>query len=145
NPKFESFPVLKKISYLDFYYYISSHHTFHSDQPSMQFETEMRFPYLDHQFVQKYFNCTNLDKGLTKKNNKSYLRKNVNKILSSDVLYMPKKGFSMPTKNWLKDVNLERDFSDLETYFGSEYKNWMNNPAKKWLMISTTYFLRNED
>ena len=51
----------------------------------------------------------------------------------------------MPTKNWLKDVNLERDFSDLETYFGSEYKNWMNNPAKKWLMISTTYFLRNED
>lgn len=145
NPKFESFPLLKKISYLDFYYYISSHHTFHSDQPSMQFETEMRFPYLDHQFVQKYFNCTNLDKGLTKKNNKPYLRKNVNKILSSDVLYMPKKGFSMPTKNWLKDVNLERDFSDLETYFGSEYKNWMNNPAKKWLMISTVYFLRNED
>ena len=145
NATFESLPLLKKISYLDFYYYISSHHSFHSDQPSMKFETEMRFPYLDHQFVQKYFNCTNLDKGLTKENNKPFLRKNVHNILSKDVLFMPKKGFSMPVKNWLKDVNLEQDFPELTTYFGDEYKNWINNPTKKWLMISTIYFLRNED
>lgn len=145
NATFESLPLLKKISYLDFYNYISSHHSFHSDQPSMKFETEMRFPYLDHQFVQKYFNCTNLDKGLTKENNKPFLRKNVHNILPKDVLFMPKKGFSMPVKNWLKDVNLELDFPELITYFGDEYKNWVNNPAKKWLMISTIYFLRNED
>lgn len=141
NPKFNSFPLLKKISYLDFYYYISSHHSNRSDISAMHFEIEMRFPFLDHLFVQKYFNNTKLDKNLNKNNNKPFLRKNVQDILSTDVLNMPKKGFSMPTEKWLKNINLENDFPEIKKYFANEYKQWANTSEKKWNIISSALLL----
>ncbi|TGN29374.1 asparagine synthase (glutamine-hydrolyzing) [Empedobacter tilapiae] len=142
NSNFEKMPLLKKISYLDFYYYISSHHSLRSDVPAMKNEIEMRFPYLDHLFVQKYFNISDLHQGLTKENNKPFLRKNVTNILPKDVLSMKKKGFSMPTSKWLESVNLEKDFPELTAVFGENYKNWMNHPSKKWFLISTSLLLK---
>ena len=145
NPNFEHFPLLKKISYLDFYYYISSHHSLRSDLPAMKNEIEMRFPYLDHLFVQKYFNLINLDEGLKKDFNKPFLRKSVEQILPKDVLNMPKKGFSMPTAKWVENVNIDQDFNELYTIFGESVKDWTKNPSKKWLLISTALVLRNEN
>ena len=145
NPNFEHFPLLKKISYLDFYYYISSHHSLRSDLPAMKNEIEMRFPYLDHLFVQKYFNLINLDEGLRKDFNKPFLRKSVEQILPKDVLNMPKKGFSMPTAKWVENVNIDQDFNELYTIFGKSVKDWTKNPSKKWLLISTALVLRNEN
>ena len=143
NQSFDQMPLLKKISYLDFYYYISSHHSLRSDLPSMKNETEMRFPYLDHLFVQKYFNQSNLDNGLTLAHNKPFLRKSVQSILPKDVLSMPKKGFSMPTSKWLENVNLEQDLSELSSVFDQNVVKWADNPEKKWLLISTAFILKN--
>ena len=144
NQSFNQMPLLKKISYLDFYYYISSHHSLRSDLPSMKNETEMRFPYLDHLFVQKYFNQSNLDNGLTLANNKPFLRKSVQSILPKDVLSMPKKGFSMPTSKWLENVNLDQDLSELSSIFDQNVVKWADNPEKKWLLISTAFLLKND-
>ncbi len=144
NINFEKMPLLKKISYLDFYYYISSHHSLRTDSPAMKNEIEMRFPYLDHLFVQKYFNCSFLDQDLSKENNKPFLRKNVQTILSKDVLSMKKKGFSMPTSKWLENVNLEQDFPELKNYFGENYKNWIDHPSKKWFLISTSLLMKKK-
>lgn len=142
NPAFLKFPLLKKISYLDFYYYISSHHSFRSDQPSMKFEIEMRFPFLDHHFVQKYFNIPNLENNLEKNNNKPFLRKMVENILPKDVLTMPKKGFSMPTESWIKNVDLDESFPELKNILSKEYLNHSKHPAKKWLMVSTALLIK---
>ncbi|WP_068596948.1 asparagine synthase (glutamine-hydrolyzing) [Vaginella massiliensis] len=144
NPSFEKFPLLKQLSYLDFYYYISSHHAMRSDVPSMRHQIEMRFPYLDHLFVQKYFNCSSLDHDLTLKNNKPFLRKAVVDILPEDVLYMPKKGFSMPTSVWLDKVEVGRDFPEVEAVFGDLGEEWMNDPSKKWWIISASLVLKNQ-
>lgn len=143
QPNFDNFPLLKKISYLDFYYYISSHHSFRSDRPSMKLGIEMRFPYLDHHFVQKYFNIVNLENGLTKSNNKPFLRKMVKNILPKDVLSMSKKGFSMPTENWIKHIDLRVSFPELENIFDKKHLTFADNPSKKWLMISTALLIKD--
>lgn len=141
NSKFNSFPLLKKISYLDFYYYISSHHSNRSDISAMHFEIEMRFPYLDHLFVQKYFNNNRLDNQLTKNNNKPFLRENVKNILPVKILKMPKKGFSMPTEKWLKNIDLEKDFPEIKEYFGNDYQHWANTPERKWNLLSSVLLI----
>ncbi|RLZ08294.1 asparagine synthase (glutamine-hydrolyzing) [Faecalibacter macacae] len=143
NTKFKDFPLIKKISYLDFFYYISSHHSVRSDIPAMNFKIEMRFPFLDHLFIQKYFNNTQTNENLTQGSNKPFLRKNVKNILPKDVLYMPKKGFSIPTNQWLKDVDLEKDFPILNTFFGDDYKKWGDTPEKKWYLISISFLKFN--
>ncbi|MBF0596995.1 asparagine synthase (glutamine-hydrolyzing) [Faecalibacter rhinopitheci] len=142
NPNFDTYPLLKKISYLDIYYYISSHHSLRSDSPSMVNNIEMRFPYLDHLFIQKYFNCSRLDNGLSMKNNKPYLRKCVKNILPNDVMNMPKKGFSMPTKSWLNSVDVIQEFPEIEYFFDDISMDWLNNSTKKWLLISTSLLLK---
>ncbi|HAH24115.1 MAG TPA: asparagine synthase (glutamine-hydrolyzing) [Prolixibacteraceae bacterium] len=99
-PEFKNLPLLKKVSYLEIFYFISSHHTFRSDQPSMRFSIEMRFPFLDHLFIEKYFNQTDtfdhLDKYL-----KPQFREYVSNILPRKIIGMEKKGFSMPTEYWI--------------------------------------------
>lgn len=98
-PGFKSLPVLKKASYLEIFYFISSHHTFRSDQPSMRFSIEMRFPFLDHQFIEKYFNQTGTFEKL-EKYLKPQFREYVSNILPPEIFKMDKRGFSMPTEPW---------------------------------------------
>jgi asparagine synthase (glutamine-hydrolysing) len=100
-PDFKKLPLLKRVSYLEIFYYITSHHTFRSDQPSMRFSIEMRFPFLDHQFIEKYFNqpdtFDNIGKYL-----KPQFREYVSNVLPGKIFEMEKKGFSMPAENWTK-------------------------------------------
>lgn len=142
QPHFDKYPILKKISYLDIHYYISSHHSLRSDAPSMKQNIEMRFPYLDHQFVQKYFNQNNNVSELSLKNNKPFLRHSIAEILPKDVLYMPKKGFSMPTKIWMKNHSLENELKILKSKDLEISENWQNDSSKKWLLLSTALLLK---
>lgn len=101
-PEFKDLPLLKKVSYLDIFYYISSHHTFRSDQPSMRFSIEMRFPFLDHLFIEKYFNQANTFDHLGKYL-KPQFREYVSNVLPGKIFEMKKKGFSMPTEKWIDE------------------------------------------
>ncbi len=101
-PEFERMPTLKKASYLEIFYYIASHHTFRSDQPSMKYSIEMRFPFLDHHFIQKQFNQESNLNGIGSQL-KPIFREFASHVLSEKVLKMKKKGFSMPTELWFKN------------------------------------------
>lgn len=138
-PAFNQMPIIKQLSWLDFHFYISSYHSFRSDQPSMKHSIEMRFPFLDHLFVQKYFNQTNLHQDLTPTNNKPFLRKNAAHLLDEMVLNMPKRGFSMPQETWITSMD-EKDFEfeKLQSVFPNiDLSKWANNPTKKWFLFST--------
>lgn len=102
-PGFKNLPLLKKVSYLEIFYNISSHHTFRSDQPSMRYSIEMRFPFLDHLFIEKYFNQADTFEKMglyLKPRFKDY----VGNILPKKIFEMKKKGFSMPTERWISTV-----------------------------------------
>lgn len=143
--EFHKMPLLKQISWLDFHYYISSYHSFRGDQSSMKNSVEMRFPFLDHVFVQKYFNQSYLHKGLSYKNNKPFLRKNAKGILDERILSMSKKGFSIPRELWTKNLpNFESEMESLQTIFGNkDLVNWANTPAKKWQLFTTAQNLKS--
>jgi len=99
-PDFVNLPKLKQASYLDIFYYISSHHTFRSDVPSMLHSIEMRFPFLDHTFIQKYFNQSDTFVNIHKEL-KPQMRLFAKNYLSSKVLNMQKKGFSIDASKWI--------------------------------------------
>ena len=107
-PKFDKLPLLKKASYLDIFYNISSHHTFRSDQPSMKYSIEMRFPFLDHVFIQKYFNQADTFENLGKYL-KPQFREYVSNVLPKKIFGMEKKGFSMPTEKWITADSLVKN------------------------------------
>lgn len=93
-PEFNKLPILKKASYYDVFYYISTHHTFRCDQPSMLYGIEMRFPFLEHTFIEKYFNQAHTFDKL-EDNLKPVFRDYVQSLLSPKVMSMKKKGFSV--------------------------------------------------
>jgi asparagine synthase (glutamine-hydrolysing) len=117
---FENLPLLKKVSYLEIYYYITSHHTFRSDQPSMRFSIEMRFPFLDHQFIEKYFNQPDTFENIGKYL-KPQFREYVSNVLPSRIFEMEKKGFSMPTENW---TNSRSTVSPDEFQISNSSQSW---------------------
>lgn len=99
-PDFVNLPKLKQASYLDIFYYISSHHTFRADVPSMLHSIEMRFPFLDHSFIQKYFNQTDTFVNIQKEL-KPQMRFYAKNYLTPKVLNMQKKGFSIDVSKWI--------------------------------------------
>ncbi len=134
---FDACDLMKKISFLDIHYYISSHHSFRSDRPAMLNHIEMRFPYLDHLFIQKYFNIPGLEKGLSYKNNKPFLRSRIKNILHPEVFMMPKKGFDMPVESWLKNIDrfaVCKKLGDIAS--GAAINTFSKTPARQWLMFS---------
>ena len=119
-PGFKDLPLMKKASYMDIFYYISSHHTFRSDQPSMRYSIEMRFPFLDHLFIEKYFNQAHTFDHLGKYL-KPQFRQYVSNVLPKRIFEMEKKGFSMPTEKW---INEESAISKPEFKPASSTQRW---------------------
>ncbi|PZP48657.1 MAG: asparagine synthase (glutamine-hydrolyzing) [Pseudopedobacter saltans] len=141
---FDRLPVLKQISFLDFHYYISSYHSFRADRPAMLNNIEIRFPFLDHHFVQKYFNLSNTDEGLHKNHNKPFFRKQIKGLLHPDVLNMPKKGFTMPLDSWVQELNMQSFTEKLKTHFDPVLlRDFATTPKRKWQMISLSTILSN--
>lgn len=116
-PDFKSLPLLKKVSYYDIFYYISSHHSLRADVPSMLHSIEMRFPFLEHTFVEKYFNQADVF-GNLKFELKPRMREYAQNYLSHKVLQMPKKGFTIDIdknisqKEWYK-LGLKQKFEEI--------------------------------
>jgi len=119
-PEFNSLPLLKKVSYLEIFFFISSHHTFRSDQPSMQYSIEMRFPFLDHQFIEKYFNQADTFENLGRYL-KPQFREYISNVLPKKIFEMEKKGFSMPTEKW---TNTNSAASDIEFKTSTAAQRW---------------------
>lgn len=141
---FYDMPLLKQLSWIDFHYYISSYHSMRSDQSSMKNSVEMRFPFLDHLFVQKYFNQSYLHKNLSYKNNKPFLRKNAKGILDDRIFSMAKKGFSIPREIWIDGLSdFPSEIAGLNEVFGSkDLIKWADTSDKKWQLFSTAQILK---
>ncbi len=93
-PEYELLPLLKKMAFLDIYYYISSHHAVRNEKPSMVCSIETRFPFLDHEFISYYLNLKGVYKGILI-HQKPYFKKKIKKWLHKEVLQMKKKGFTV--------------------------------------------------
>ncbi len=135
-PDFEKCNALKQMSYLDIYFYIASYHSFRSDRPAMLHHIEMRFPYLDHVFVQKYFNLTGLDKGLANGNEKPFFRRHTRSALHPAVFDMKKTGFAM-NDSWLASLRpgvIREGLSDVLATEAAD--NFCTTPEKSWLLYS---------
>ncbi|WP_128330426.1 asparagine synthase (glutamine-hydrolyzing) [Apibacter sp. HY039] len=151
-PEWETMPILKQISWLDFHYYISSHHSLRSDQPAMKYSIEMRFPFLNHQFVQKYFNQKYLFEGIFK-NNKPFVRDRIDSIVTEKILKAKKRGFSMPVSSWIENVdkNLFNDKIDLlltnNSFSPEDIKYYKQNGTayQKWMLFSTSILINDID
>lgn len=111
-PDFIQLSKLKQASYLDIFYYITSHHTFRSDVPAMLHSVEMRFPFLEHTFIQKYFNQATIFKNLEKEL-KPQMRVYAKNYLTKKVLNMPKKGFSIDITKWMDKNNAQKTWYKL--------------------------------
>lgn len=128
--------VMKQLSYLDIYYYISSYHSFRSDRPSMLNHIEMRFPYLDHHFVQKYFNLANLEIGLRFGNEKPFFRKQIQGVMDPAVFAMKKIGFAMDN-TWYKQFDNKLIAKRLSGLLSAEaVDQFCSTPEKNWLLFS---------
>ncbi len=135
-PDLEKCDVLKQMSCLDIYYYISSYHTFRSDRPAMLHHIEMRFPYLDHLFIQKYFNVTGLDKGLAYGNEKPFFRKHIKHVVDPAILTMKKTGFEM-NDSWLRSFNPGTLKEGLSGLIPAEaVDTFCISPERSWLLFS---------
>lgn len=102
-PEFSELPLLKKASYYDIFYYISSHHTFRCDQPSMRYGIEMRFPFLEHTFIEKYFNQAKTFENIEEKLKPAF-REYTEKLLLPKVFTMKKQGFTIPIEQILPET-----------------------------------------
>ena len=135
-PDFEKCDLLKQMSYLDIYYYISSYHSFRSDRPAMLHHMEMRFPYLDHLFIQKYFNIAGLDKGLAYGNEKPFFRKHIKHVIDPAILTMEKTGFGM-NDSWLRSFHPDMIKNGLSGLIPDEaIHKFCISPERSWLLFS---------
>ncbi len=89
------------LSYMDMVHYIGNHHVYRSDQFTMRFSLEARFPFLDHELVEL---ACRMPWSIKHKDGhgKYVLRKIAEKYIHSSCLNMPKKGFAMPMDLWMR-------------------------------------------
>jgi len=105
------------MSYMDIVHYIGNHHCYRVDQFTMRFSIEGRFPLLDHRFVEAAFRLPSAVK-IRNGERKWILRRAMEPYLHASNLSMKKRGFSLPSDDWLRHGLLEelktRTFSRLK-------------------------------
>ena len=90
------------LNYLDIKSYIGNHHVHRTDQFTMHFSIEGRFPFLDHNLIEAAFTIPSK----YKYNNgipKYVLRKVAEKYIAPECLSMTKKGFGLPLEYWFNN------------------------------------------
>jgi asparagine synthase (glutamine-hydrolysing) len=87
------------------------------DRMSLAYSLEARIPFLDHRLIEF---MVNVDKNvkIQKKEQKSVLRQTIGKRLPESLLNAPKKGFSVPLREWFKDQN---DITGLSTLTSQDF------------------------
>jgi asparagine synthase (glutamine-hydrolysing) len=83
------------------------------DRMSMAYSLETRIPFLDHRIIELLFGV-HKDLKLKGYVNKVILRNTVaNKALPSELLKAPKKGFSIPLRDWFKEDDLNSRIKEM--------------------------------
>ena len=144
NPDLEQFHVSETSNYnglfeYDMKYSLSSHHVFRDDLSAMKYGVEFRYPYLSNNLI-NYVSSLPEKFRFNGTQNKPLLRKVAQKYLPSEVLNMPKRGFSFPLAYFIKNEKKIQDFiiENLESlkkrnFFDSDViDNWWKNQSDEY-------------
>lgn len=93
----------------DMKYSLSSHHVFRDDLSAMKYGVEFRYPYLSNDLID-YVSALPEKLRYDGIQNKPLLRKVAEKYLPSEILKMPKRGFSFPLAHFIKTEPKVREF-----------------------------------
>lgn len=93
----------------DMKYSLSSHHVFRDDLSAMKYGVEFRYPYLSNNLID-YVSALPEKLRYNGIQNKPLLRKVAEKYLPSEILKMPKRGFSFPLAHFIKTEPKVRAF-----------------------------------
>lgn len=93
----------------DMKYSLSSHHVFRDDLSAMKYGVEFRYPYLSNDLID-YVSSLPEKLRYNGIQNKPLLRKVAEKYLPSEILKMPKRGFSFPLAHFIKTEPQVREF-----------------------------------
>lgn len=146
-----------KMSILDTYTWLSDELLMYGDKMTMATSVEMRVPFLDNDFVETVHQIPTHYK-IKDGSHKYILRKMAEKVLPHEIIYRPKKGFTMPSLKWFQeDLNddimqlLNSDDSLLTSFINRSeieklvlrYKNKQENDERKIvLLMNVEYMLR---
>ena len=141
---------LELLSYLDFKSSIGSHYTYRTEQFNMHYSIEARFPFLDHNLIEKANTIPSkykLKNGISK-----YILKEVaKKYIAPECLSMNKKGFSLPLEYWfgnqLKDLvhNSIEALKNRKIFNNNEIDNIMKTATvyHKWQLVMCELWFQN--
>jgi len=150
---------LKLIQYLDLKTYLVGDILTKVDRASMAHSLEVRVPLLDHRFLEWAMTIpSNLN--LHRGEGKYILKKAMEPLLPSDVLYRTKMGFSVPISEWFR-TSLKERIREVATseamlesgYFNMEHIGWMVDQHQRglaefgtplWTLLMFDGFLRRE-
>lgn len=93
----------------DMKYSLSSHHVFRDDLSAMKYGVEFRYPYLSNDLID-YVSSLPAKFRYNGIQNKPLLRKIAKEYLPSEILQMPKRGFSFPLAHFIKTEPKVRAF-----------------------------------
>ena len=83
------------------------------DRMSMAHSLETRTPFLDYRLIEYMVNV-HKDIKMEKYERKSILRNTIGRKLPKSILFAPKKGFSVPLREWFKENNFSDKLEELE-------------------------------
>lgn len=93
----------------DMKYSLSSHHVFRDDLSAMKYGVEFRYPYLSNALID-YVSSLPEKLRYNGIKNKPLLRKVADQYLPSEILKMPKRGFSFPLAHFIETEPKVREF-----------------------------------
>lgn len=133
---------LELLSYLDIKSYIGNHHVHRTDQFTMHFSIEGRFPFLDHNLIEKAFTIPSSYK-MNNKVPKHVLRKVAEKYIAKECLSMQKKGFGLPLNYWINSQLKDLVETTIQSLLQRNFFNkgaitsimQSNQHEKKWHLV----------
>lgn len=126
------------------------------DRMSMAYSLETRTPFLDYRLIE-YMVGVHKDIKMKKYERKTVLRNTIGLNLPQEILSAPKKGFTVPLREWFKEDSFDQKLKDLtdSTPFlnkeGMESIINLNNSGKKdygnfiWMLFNLNLNGRLQD
>ncbi len=105
-----------------------------ADKMTMANSLELRVPFLDHHLFE-FAATIPLQYKIQGKTTKKILRESFQDILPEEAINRPKRGFPVPTREWLKRDDFQAFFRELMQEEGA---NWFNKKAVKQLYTAHT-------
>jgi len=114
NPDLKQYHLTETKDYTGYFEYdmkysLSSHHVFRDDLSAMKYGVEFRYPYLSNDLID-FVSSLPENMRYDGIQNKPLLRKIAKKYLPEEILKMPKRGFSFPLHDFIKNERKVRGF-----------------------------------